>query len=178
MRRPHSYFAGLFDGEGTIGIYRTRKTLECGLREGSETSKKIERIFALFGFKKSFKEGYVVRVTVDDRELNGNSEGAQFVSNPANRGREAWWAIALELEEGQVVKLETKVGVSGKGQDSDRTTEQWFTVNPDYPIEEIRVPKVGFRRYPLLKGKLQTISAKTLQEEKDAVIEDLLDIEE
>lgn len=135
-------------------------------------------VFALYGFKKSFKEGYIVRVTVDEKELSANTEGAEYVSNPAHRGRESWWAVSLDLEEGQVIRLETKVGARGKGQDSDRTTEQWFTVNPDYPVIEIRVPKVGFKRYPLLKGKLQTISAKTLQEEKDALIENLLDIED
>lgn len=135
-------------------------------------------VFALYGFKKSFKEGYIVRITVDEKELSANTEGAEYVSNPAHRGRESWWAVSLDLEEGQVIRLETKVGARGKGQDSDRTTEQWFTVNPDYPITEIRVPKVGFKRYPLLKGKLQTISAKTLQEEKDALIENLLDIED
>lgn len=135
-------------------------------------------VFALYGFKKSFKEGYIVRITVDEKELSANTEGAEYVSNPAHRGRESWWAVSLDLEEGQVIRLETKVGARGKGQDSDRTTEQWFTVNPDYPVIEIRVPKVGFKRYPLLKGKLQTISAKTLQEEKDALIENLLDIED
>jgi len=131
-------------------------------------------IFALFGFRKSFKEGYVVKVTVDDRELSGSSEGAQFVSNPAHRGRESWWACNLELPHGAVIKLETKVGVAGRGQDSDRTTEQWFLVNPDYPITEVRVPRVGFKSYPLLKGKLETISSKTQQEEKDNLIENLL----
>lgn len=135
-------------------------------------------VFALYGFKKSFKEGYIVRITLDEKELSANTEGAEYVSNPAHRGRESWWAVSLDLEEGQVIRLETKVGARGKGQDSDRTTEQWFTVNPDYPVIEIRVPKVGFKRYPLLKGKLQTISAKTLQEEKDALIENLLDIED
>ena len=72
-------------------------------------------IFALFGFRKSFREGYVVKVFVDDRELNGSSEGSQFVSNPAHRGRESWWAVNLELPHGAVIKLETKVGVAGKG---------------------------------------------------------------
>lgn len=133
------------------------------------------RIFALFGFKKSFKEGYVVNVYVDDVKLTGDSEGAQFVSNPAHRGREAWWVTSLELNEGSVIRLETKAGVRGKGQDSDRTTDQWFAVNPDYPVVEIRVPRIGFKRYPLLKGKLHTVSSQTEQEAKDAVIESLLE---
>jgi len=135
-------------------------------------------VFALYGFKKSFKEGYIVKITLDEKELSANTEGAEFVSNPAHRGRESWWAVSLDLQEGQVIRLETKVGARGKGQDSDRTTEQWFTVNPDYPVIEIRVPRVGFKSYPLLKGKLQVISAKTMQEEKDALIENLLDIED
>lgn len=139
----------------------------------------IVKVFALYGFKRSVAGGHVVKVAVDERELNGNTPGAQFVSNPAFRDRECWWAVTLDLDEGQVIKLTTLAGVAGKGRDTDRTTEQWFTPNEDYGSIEIRVPKVGFKRYPLLKGKLQTVSSQTEQEANDAIVEGLLkDVEE
>lgn len=131
-------------------------------------------IVALFGYRKSFKEGVLVSIEVDEESLSGSSEKAKYISNPAKRGFESWWIVSLELSKGSVVKLDTKVGVRGKGQDSERTTCQWFTVDPEYPIKEIRVPRVGFKNYPLLKGRLKTISSKSLQDETEQMIEGLL----
>lgn len=133
------------------------------------------KVFAVFGFKKTRKDGAVVSITIDGQEVSNGSGGTQFISNPAFRGRESWWAFTRELYEGQVIKLRTTAWVPGRGHDTDRTTEQWYTVNPDYPMVEIRLPKIGYKKYPLLKGKLQMISATTEQEATDAKIESMLE---
>lgn len=136
-------------------------------------------VVALFGFRRSAKEGVLVSITVDGEHIN--AQRAKFISNPARRSTheggmgESWWLANLSLDDGSVIQLETKVGVRGRGQDSERTQSHIYVVDSESPVQEVSVRKVGFHNYPLLKGHLRTISAQSLQDQTDNMIEGHLD---
>lgn len=122
----------------------------------------------------------IVRLEIDGLELNERTlrdfDGKTvYASNPANRGYEHWWVASIDVPEGTVVRLETMVGVNQKGRDTDRSTTHNFVVTEDADVVEVRVPKVGPRKYPLLKGRLRRLSQTTEQEKIDQTVESLFD---
>lgn len=134
----------------------------------------MPKIFAVFGRKKSPKEGTLVEVYINDTKVSSSADGVQFISNPALRDRDAWWALDTEVDDGTILRIETKVGIPGKGPDTDRTTTSIFEVNTEYPIIEWGVPKVGYKRFPLAKGPFNVIESRSLQDQTHQTIEGVL----
>jgi hypothetical protein len=139
------------------------------MSEGSQTL----RVVGIFGWRKG-TTGALVDIYVNDRKLS-SGRGADLVSNPAHRGREMWWAASLEVPEGTIITLDVKVGIRGAGRDSDRTCKNRYVVSADYPPKEIRIRKVGFRDFPLLKGPFKILIEQSEQDTTDQRIEGMLE---
>lgn len=135
-------------------------------------------LFVQFGFKRGFRGGQVVNVEVGGAPVNKNAAGIKFISNPAKRSTECWWAGNIEVSPGITVQLVTRVGVTGAGADTERSTDQTFIVDPDYNMREIEVNGVGMdggKRFPLLKGTLRPVSQRTQHESTLASVDAMLD---
>lgn len=133
-------------------------------------------IFLCFGWVKNAREGYVVKIEIDGEEVGASSPiEFEFVSNPAKRQRMCWWAGTVDLIPGTQVHLTTAVGARGLGRDTDRSTDQLFVVDPENNVRDISVAKVGFEKYPLLRGRLRYISAESNQDKTARAIEGMLE---
>lgn len=133
-------------------------------------------VFCCFGFVRSHKEGYVVKISIDDVELQPDHEGIQLVSNPAKRNIQCWWAGALACMPGSRIRVRTLVGARGKGPDTERTTDQWFIVDSNARVIDVTVPRVGFQKYPLARGKLQPIVRRSEHDNITASIDEMLSL--
>ena len=143
------------------------------------------RIVGVFGSKKSNREIVLVRLRVGEIDIDKKTAEHDFqgevvyASNPAFRGLEHWWVVSLNVEEGDVVRLETTVLIPRKGQDTDRTTTHYYEADPDVKVVEVRVPRCGPKKFPLLKGSLRRISQTSAQDIVDQKVEGMLsDVEE
>lgn len=135
-------------------------------------------LFVQFGFKRGFRGGQVVKVEIGGAPVNKQAAGIKFISNPAKRVTECWWAGNIEVSPGVVVHLVTLVGVAGAGADTEKSTDQTFLVDPDYNMREIEVNGVGTdggKRFPLLKGCLRPISQRSQHESTLASVDAMLD---
>jgi hypothetical protein len=132
-------------------------------------------IFVCYGFSRSAKEGCIVSVWVDDEPVTERFAGVTFMSNPGRRKRESWWGGSIDLFPGSAVRVETKVGVRGSGPDTERTTCQSFLVDAESDLTTVALPRVGYRHYPLLKGRLRPYETKSQHDDVlasvDAAIE-------
>lgn len=130
-------------------------------------------LFLQFGFKRGFRLGQVVKVSIGGKEVG--KAGMQFISNPAKRRTECWWAGSIMVAAGETVELETMAGVPGMGPDTERTSHQWFIADPEAEIREIEIDSIGYHGYPLLKGRLRPLSTQSVHEAQlsslDAVVE-------
>lgn len=139
----------------------------------------MAQIFCTFGFKKNAREGILVSVEVDGEKISERSEGIKLISNPAHRRRECWWGGSFDVPDGSTIHLITLVGVRGAGQDTERTTDQWYTVDEEAPVHTATVSRVGYRTYPLLQGKMIPTSVTSAQDHVERELqEQLRDIEE
>lgn len=118
-------------------------------------------VFVCFGWKKTAKEGALVGITVDDEKVRQSTEGIVLLSNPAHRRRESWWGGTLELPNNSIIHLVTKVGVRGAGPDISRSVDHTYRVAEDAPVVTVNIGGVGFRHYPLLKGRLKVLNAQS-----------------
>lgn len=141
--------------------------------EGSDES--LTRIVAVFGWRKG-TTGALVDVFVNDRKLSSARAGVTLISNPAHSGREMWWVAKLDLQTGTKITLDVKVGIRGAGRDTERSSKNSYTVDPESPIREFSVPKVGCRGFPLLKGPLSIVLEQTEQDITDEAVEALFDL--
>jgi len=137
------------------------------------------RIIGVYGSKKSSRESVLVHISIDGTEINERNARQDFdgrvvyASNPAWRGYEHWWVVSVEVPEGAIIRLETKVGVFNKGRDTDRTVTHHYEATEDAQILEVRIPKVGPKKYPLLKGRLKRVSQICEQDKIDQEVEGL-----
>jgi hypothetical protein len=134
------------------------------------------QIAGVYGSKKSARESVLVRLEIGGIEINERSArdfGGQVVyaSNPAYRGYEHWWVFSVDIPEGTSIRIETMVGVYGKGRDSDRSVVGNFVADEAVSVVEFRVHKIGPKKYPLLKGKLRRLSESSAQDKTDQTIE-------
>lgn len=132
------------------------------------------RVVAIFGWKKG-TTGVLVDVFINNKKLSSDRSGVTLVSNPANRGREMWWAAKLEVPEGTLITLDVKVGIKGAGRDNERTRKNTYIVEADCPAREVSVRKVGWKNYPLLKGPFRILTELSEEDAVDQQIEGMLD---
>lgn len=133
-------------------------------------------VFICFGFVRSHKEGYIVKIAIDDVEITPNDEGITLVSNPAKRQTQCWWAGNVACSPGSNIRVQTLVGARGKGRDTERTTDQWYVVEPEARVIDITVPKVGFQKYPLARGKFVPLIRRSEQDNITASMEEMLSL--
>lgn len=131
------------------------------------------RVVGVYGSRRSGREHVLVCLSVNGTELNERVVRQEYdgtviyASNPAYRGSEHWWVVSIDVPNGAVLRLETKVGVFKKGQDTDRTVTHYYEVDDETHVIEVTVSRVGPKKYPLLKGRLKRISQSTKQDAID-----------
>lgn len=118
-------------------------------------------IFVQFGFKKGFTGGQIVSVEVGGYAVSKDSGDIAFISNPAKRVTECWWAGKVMATPGTQVHLVTKVGIRGVGPDTERSSDQWYVVDAGAPMREVEIHGVGYKGYPLIKGQMRPVSTRS-----------------
>lgn len=130
-------------------------------------------VVAVFGWSRSGRIGAVVEVFVDDVRLTPTTAQVRMVSNPAKRRREQWYVFDASVPEGTLIRIRTRVGIRGAGADTDRSGEFSYIVSSSAPLRTIRVPRVGYRQYPLLRGNVLVISERSVQADIIEQLEEL-----
>jgi hypothetical protein len=130
-------------------------------------------LFVQFGFRRGYRGGHVVKVEVGGVAVSKNV--VPFVSNPAKRQNECWWAGTIQVSPGVNIHLVTLVGVSGAGSDTERSTDQWFISDQDQDVRTVEIKGIGFEGYPLLKGRLRVVTQRSQHDHTLASVDAALD---
>lgn len=98
------------------------------------------------------------------------SEGDGIFLHGRTRKKMLWWLSEQWLIETDLIRVETKVAELGVGRDEDRTMTLIFALDPTCSLVEVRWPGLGYRDYPLLKGRLREISRVSLSDMRELQI--------
>ena len=146
-----------------------------GIAEG------IMRIVVQIGYQKARgrrRQGQLVRAYHNDLELSWSSfscaEGKYLTAKSDAQKGFLWYLCDLDLEDSEVLKLEAKTSILGAGVDEQKTFEALYVVNHDAPVREIFVPGVGFKGYPLLKGRILEMGSVSAADNRKLEIDSFL----
>jgi len=136
------------------------------------------------GFRKSKgfgKEGQIIKAYVNGEECTWN----KFSYDSENNGKWitpfskseyiGWYLWEGDLITGDIIRIDIKTSLVGKGTDEDRTMEMLFEVDEGRPVKEIVIPKIGAKGYPILKGRVIELAAVSEADKREQDIDDYLE---
>ena len=79
--------------------------------------------------------------------------------------RRCWWVAKRSLSPGDSIRIDVFTGVKGAGEDTELTGSWLYALDPSADIQEVKLPNIGPKGYPLLKGRLVELAATTKREQ-------------
>ena len=89
-----------------------------------------------------------------------------------------WYLAKRFLGDGDQVRLEIFTGHRGKGEDTRLTQKRMYVLDPTSPVREFFIPHVGFRKFPVLKGRFLDVAAVSKRDEVERDLAEFVDDEE
>lgn len=136
------------------------------------------RVIVQIGYLKSGgrrREGQLIRAWVDEIECSWHDDAGRYLTSRAEASRgQLWYLWQSDVEAEGVIRIEVKTSLRGIGPDEGRTFESLYYLSPEAPVREIEVRGVGYKGYPLLKGRLVEMGTVSKQDEREADIEEFL----
>jgi len=130
------------------------------------------------GYQKSLgrrKEGQLVRAWVNEEECAWVDKcGVYLTSRLESSQGILWYLWKGDVSPEDVIRIQVKTSITGKGADEDRTFEALYYVSPDAPVRVIDPKGVGHKSYPLLKGKLLEMGSVSDADKREAEIDEFL----
>lgn len=138
----------------------------------------MSKVLVQIGFVKNRKKSQVIKAFINDMELSWNSpecDGMYLTSMKDKHFRGMiWYMCDMDLQDGDVLKLEVSTFLKGVGKDEEQTFESLYYADEEAPVRSIEISDVGMKNYPLVKGKILEIASITEDEKRKADIEDFL----
>ena len=139
------------------------------------------RIICQIGYSKSNnykKVGQKVSAFYNDVECNWSDKSGCFITSflETKKGK-LWFLWEGDLEDGDVIRVQSLTSVAGAGPDEQKTFEMIYVVDENADIQEVEVPGVGQRGYPLIKGRITELGVVSKADERSAELESFLDDE-
>lgn len=136
------------------------------------------RVIVQIGFLKAAgrrREGQLVRAWVNDIECSWQDEVGKYLTSRAEAARGTLWYLWQgDVSPDDVIRVSVKTSLRQIGTDEARTFESLYYVNESAPVREINVRGVGYKGYPLLKGRVVEMGTVSKQDEREADIEEFL----
>jgi len=136
------------------------------------------RVIIQIGYLKSGgrrREGQLIRAWVDEIECSWQDDAGRYLTSRAEAAKGTLWYLWQgEVEPEGVIRVQVKTALRGIGADEGRTFESLYYLNSEAPVREIEVRGVGYKGYPLLKGRLVEMGTVSKQDEREAEIEEFL----
>lgn len=114
-------------------------------------------IILQIGFSRGFKEGQLLNAYINDEQVSWRDDSELnivYLTALSDRNKRIWVLKSVECQDGDLIRIEIKIGLRGKGADENRTGELLFRVDGSVPVQEVILGKTGFKGYPLLKGSV------------------------
>jgi len=88
-----------------------------------------------------------------------------------------WWVSEQWLAEGDLIRIETKVAEAGVGRDEKRSIDMIWAVDPSSQLIELRWHGIGYKDWPIMKGRVREVSRTSPEIQRDLSITAVYDAE-
>ncbi len=136
------------------------------------------KVLLQIGYRKAVgfrKEGQLIRTYVDDEECTwGDGEGIYLTPQTAASKGILWYMWRGEVHSESTIRICVNTSLVKIGPDEDRTFESLYFVEESAPEREVIIPGVGYKNYPLIKGRITEVASVSKTEERVANIDGFL----
>jgi hypothetical protein len=105
-------------------------------------------------------------------------EQGSFLSDRIDKQRFCWYMSKKYMTHGDVLRVEIFTGARGLGEDPNLTQQRLYLLDENAPVREFIVPNVGFKRFPLVKGRLQLVNETSRRDRIEVELSSMIDDEE
>jgi hypothetical protein len=144
-------------------------------------------VLVQIGYQKSIgkRPGQLVKAFICFRD--GGEESIEWSSDPEQgsylteraKSREMCWYMAKRsLSDGDAIRFEIFTGRQGLGEDTQLTMKKLYRFDENTPVREFSESYVGFRRFPLVKGRFVEIESVSKRDEMDRELDEMVADEE
>lgn len=136
----------------------------------------MSKVLVQIGYTKNRKKSQFVKAFVNDQELSWSDDSGKFLTSNKDRVYRGmiWYMYDLDLQQDDVLKLDVKTFLNGVGKDEEKTFESLYYADEEAPVRSIEVTEVGFKGYPILKGKILEIGSVSDLDKRKAEIEEFM----
>ena len=141
----------------------------------------LVRLVAQIGFKRldgNRRDGQRVVVSVNDVECSWHDNSGKYLT-PYSSSQKGiiWYLWDGDLDPGDLIRIKTVCHVAthnGKVIDEDKTFASIYTAELEAPVNEIYFKGIGFKGYPLLKGRFTLMHSESETDKREASIVDFM----
>jgi len=137
----------------------------------------MSRLVIQVGWRRNRKDGQLINAWVEGDVVDWKSfPGYWLTPQQSEKTRYMMWHLCdLDVEEGANIKISVKTGIRNQGKDEARTVDMFFRMGSEADeIVEIRIPGVGFRHYPILKGRVIELKSESTEQTREKGAGDFL----
>ena len=136
----------------------------------------MSRVLFQIGSCKTRKQTQIIKGYINDIEVSWHDNSGKYITTQKDRvaRRTIWYMYDIDLQPIDVLKLEVKTYLPGIGIDEERTLESLYYVDDESPVRCIELSGVGFKGYPMIKGRVLEIGSVSAEDKRKADIEDFM----
>jgi hypothetical protein len=105
-------------------------------------------------------------------------EQGKYLTDQIDRQKMVWYMSKKFLTHGDSLRLEIFTGSRGLGEDPNLTKKVIFVLDENAPVRELAFPNVGFKRFPLVKGRLLQVDEVSKRDQVEQELESFISDEE
>jgi hypothetical protein len=144
------------------------------------------QILVQVGYQKSIgrRHGQLVKAYVCFK--TGGEEEIQWSSDPSlgkyltdrSHQQMCWYMATRSISDGDSLRIEIFTGSRGAGEDPNLTQKVLYLFDESAPVREFTIPHVGFKKFPVLKGRFHEIEAVSKRDEIERDLTEFIGDEE
>ena len=128
----------------------------------------MTKVFIQIGWSRNIKGGQLITVSVNNNSVDMTQ--GEYLTSQAERHKRLFYMKPIDCKDGDLITLESKVGIRTLGVDEYNSFTAVFQVNESNTESEFKWAGVGYPNFPLIKGKINQVSIITAKELRESKI--------
>jgi|SRR5579872_2916435 len=113
----------------------------------------------------------------EEIQWSNDPEQGSYLTDRSHRDM-CWYLAKRQLSDRDLIRFEIFSGIRGQGEDPNLTQKRLYQFDENAPVREFSVSHVGFRKFPLLKGRFHEIQNVSKRDEIEMELSSLVGDEE
>jgi hypothetical protein len=143
------------------------------------------KVLVQIGYQKSAgrRPGQLVKAFIcfrsggeEEIQWSKDPEQGRYLSDRSHKNM-AWFLASRSISDGDSIRVEIFTGSQGQGEDPNLTQKRIYLFDESAPVREFVITNVGFKRFPILKGRFHEVESVSKRDEIERELTEFIDDE-